>query len=143
MANSKLIAQVLASIFFRRSNVKAARYARNSRSLFGLVQQVLTKSKGLTGSNIQDVRNHIALMARMVKAYASGEYKNIPWKSLIRMIAVLIYFVSPLDFIPDFLPIIGVTDDIALVFWLVSAMGTDIEKFRQWEESRKTTISIG
>ncbi|GAA4402789.1 hypothetical protein GCM10023187_18260 [Nibrella viscosa] len=143
MANRKLITQVLASIFFRRANYKAARYARNSRSLFGLVQQAVLKSKNLTGSNIQDVRNQIALMARMVKAYASGEYKNIPWKSLIRMVAVLIYFVSPLDFIPDFLPIIGVTDDIALIFWLASAMGTDIDKFRQWEESKKTTIQIG
>lgn len=143
MANRKLITQILASIFFRRANAKASGYARNSSSLFGLVQQVLAKSKSLSGSNIQEIRSHLGLITRMVKAYASGEYRNIPWKSLIRMVAVLIYFVSPLDFIPDFLPVIGVTDDIALIFWLVSAMGADIEKFRQWEAEKRTTISVG
>ncbi len=152
MASSNLIARVLSSLFFRRANVKAVRYARNSKSLFSLIQDVLTKSGGLSGNNIKAVREQLNLLTRMLKAYATGTYRDIPWKTLVSIIAVLIYFVSPLDFIPDFLPVIGITDDIALVLWLVNSIGKDLDRFRQWEGSqvpasetppRSTTAAIG
>lgn len=134
MKNSNLISRVLTSIFFKRATAGATRYARNSRSLVGLIQDVLHKSGGLSGANISLFREQLGVVTRLLKAYASGEYRQLPWKTLIRIIAVLIYFVSPLDFLPDFLPIIGLTDDIALMLWLFSGLKDDIEKFRQWEQ---------
>ncbi|MBC8154277.1 MAG: DUF1232 domain-containing protein [Bacteroidetes bacterium] len=136
MANGSLISRVLGSLFFRRANLKAVRYARNSKSLFSLIQDVLSKSGGLSGSNFKLVREELSLLTRMVRAYATGDYRDIPWKTLVSIIAVLIYFVSPIDFIPDFLPVVGITDDIALVLWLVSSIRKDLEKFRHWEGPR-------
>lgn len=136
MASSNLITRVLSSLFFRRANVKAVRYARNSKSLFSLIQDVMTKSGGLSGGNIKAVRDQLNLLTRMLKAYATGTYRDIPWKTLVSIVAVLIYFVSPIDFIPDFLPVIGITDDIALVLWLVNTIGKDLDRFRQWEGSQ-------
>lgn len=138
MANQSLIARILTSIFFKRANIGAVRYARNTRSLMGLIREALDKSGGLSGANITAFREQLGIVARLLKAYASGEYRQLPWKTLIRVIAVLIYFVSPIDILPDFLPIIGLTDDIALMLWLFSAVQDDIEKFRQWE---RTTAS--
>lgn len=80
-------------------------------------------------------REQLGIVTRLLKAYASGEYRQLPWKTLIRVIAVLIYFVSPIDILPDFLPIVGLTDDIALMLWLFSGMKDDLEKFRQWEQT--------
>ena len=80
-------------------------------------------------------RDQLAVVTRLVRAYASGEYRELPWKTLLRIIAVLIYFVSPIDILPDFLPIVGLTDDIALMLWLFNGVKDDIEKFRQWEYS--------
>jgi len=146
MANkvrSLLLARVLGSIFFRRSNNKASRYARSSKSLFELIQQVANKtsSLGVAGS-FSAAKEQVNLLVRMLRSYARGEYKGLPWKSLVRIVAVLIYFVSPLDLVPDFLPILGLTDDIALLLWVVNALGEDIEKFRRWENDR-TSIKIG
>lgn len=133
MKNSSLIGRILASIFFKRANAGAVRYARNTRSLLGLIQEALAKSGGLSGANIAIFREQLGIVTRLLKAYASGEYRQLPWKTLIRVIAVLIYFVSPIDILPDFLPIVGLTDDIALMLWLFSGIKDDIEKFRQWE----------
>lgn len=130
---SSLISRVLSSLFFKRANLKAVRYARNSKSLFSLIQDVLSKSGGLSGANFKLVRDELGLLTRMVRAYATGDYRDIPWKTLVSIIAVLIYFVSPIDFIPDFLPVIGISDDIALVLWLVSSIRKDLDKFRGWE----------
>lgn len=133
MANKSFVTRILTSFFFKRANIGAIRYARNSKSLFNLIRDALTKSGGLSGKNITVFREQLGIVTRLLKAYASGDYRQLPWKTLIRMIAVLIYFVSPIDILPDFLPIIGLTDDIALMLWLFSGMGDDIEKFRQWE----------
>lgn len=152
MATSSLLSRVLASVFFRGANLKAARYARNSKSLFTLIQEVLSKSGGLSGNNVQGVRDQLGLLTRMLKAYANGDYRGIPWKTLISVIAVLIYFVSPIDFIPDFLPFVGFADDIALLLWLFGSIQKDLDKFRQWENqqagmsetpNRRKTINIG
>lgn len=142
MASKSLISRVLSSLFFKRANLKAVRYARNSKSLFSLIQDVLTKSGALSGNNIKLVRNELALLTRMVKAYATGEYRDIPWKTLISIVAVLIYFVSPIDFIPDFLPVVGISDDVALVLWLVSSIRKDLDKFRQWEGGTAKTVDL-
>jgi len=92
--------------------------------------------------NMAEFQSSVQLLIRMVRAYASGEYKGLPWKSLLSIVAVLIYFISPIDIIPDFLPIIGITDDVALVIWLIKTLGSDINKFSEWEKHEKT-INIG
>ncbi|WP_019987900.1 YkvA family protein [Rudanella lutea] len=141
MEKSSLLSRVLKSVFFRSAGGRAYRTAKNSRSILKLVQDALQKSGGLSGANA-GLRAQLSLLTRLLKAYASGEYREIPWKTLLRMLAVLIYFVSPLDFIPDLLPVIGLTDDIALLVWLFSSVKDDLEKFAQWE-SRKDIIPIG
>ena len=133
MKNSNLISRILSSIFFKRATDGAARYARNTRSLYDLIREAIDKSGGLSGANFTAFREQLGVVTRLLKAYASGEYRQLPWKTLLRVIAVLIYFVSPIDILPDFLPIVGLTDDIALMFWLFNGIKDDIEKFREWE----------
>ena len=93
MANKSLVTRILTSFFFKRANIGAVRYARNSKSLFNLIRDALNKSGGLSGNNIAAFREQLGVVTRLLKAYASGEYRQLPWKTLIRVIAVLIYFV--------------------------------------------------
>ncbi|MFC0183040.1 YkvA family protein [Pseudarcicella hirudinis] len=82
----------------------------------------------------------------MVKAYVSGDYRIVPWQTIVKIIAVLIYFVSPIDLIPDVLPAIGLTDDLALILWLFNALSGDIRDFELWEKTKaelvETTINL-
>jgi uncharacterized membrane protein YkvA (DUF1232 family) len=143
MNEESMISRILQSIFFRNATGKAGRYARNSGRLVELAKEVLGKLQnvGFKG-NLTEFQTSVQLLIRMVRAYASGEYKGLPWKSLISIVAVLIYFVSPIDLIPDFLPVIGITDDVALVVWLIKTLGDDVRKFSEWEK-REKTIYIG
>ena len=136
MAKRSLIAQILSSIFFSRSTGKAGKYARNGASMLTLIQQALSKSKSVQGEEGIGFREKLGLISRLVKAYASGEYRQLPLKTLISVLATLIYFVSPIDFIPDILPIVGFADDIALIVWLFSSLNGDLEKFRDWERQQ-------
>ena len=143
MNNESLISKILKSIFFKKATGKAGRYASNTSRLVELVSEVAGKLKhvGFKG-NLAEFQGSVRLLIRMVKAYSSGAYRTLPWKSLVSIVAVLIYFVSPIDLIPDFLPVIGITDDVALVLWLIKTLGDDIAKFSEWEKNEKT-INIG
>lgn len=136
-----IIVRVLKSVFFKNATGKASRYARNTGSLLQLLKDVLNKTNALKGEGYEALREKVGVLARLLKAYTSGEYKAVPWKTLTRIIAVLIYFLSPIDLIPDILPVIGFSDDIALVIWLFKAIGDDLHAFRQWE-SQRNTVSI-
>jgi len=70
---------------------------------------------------------------RLLKAWASGRYRIMPWLSLFVLLLVAAYAINPFDFIPDWLPVIGVIDDAAMVTFLVRSLRKDIEKFREWE----------
>ena len=143
MAENSLITRVLRSIFFRKATGRAGRYARNSSRLFVLLTQVAKKSQQLGfKESVSTFQTQVQVLMRMIRAYASGEYRGLPWKSLISIIATLIYFVSPIDLIPDLLPVVGFTDDLALMVWVFKSFSDDIDKFTAWENKRKT-INIG
>ena len=144
MANRRLLTAILSSFFFRRSTAKASRYTRSGKSMLDLLHRVAEKTRVLgVGASYSAAKDQINIVVRMVRAYAKGEYRAISGKTLLRMVAVLVYFVSPLDFIPDVLPVLGMTDDIALILWLVSSISDDINRFTEWERNHASSIKIG
>lgn len=136
-----LLTRVLKSVFFEKATGKAGRYLKNSGRLLQLIKDVLTKSKSLKGEGMDGLRDRLNLLLRMLRAYATGQYRQIPWKTITRVAAVLLYFLSPIDVLPDVLPVVGLTDDIALIMWLFGAIRDDLEAFRQWDKAQNT-ISI-
>jgi len=140
MKNPSLVERILQSVFFKNAEEKAYSYARNTQRITDLIRSVSAKSSRMEGSEGSDLSflDHVRTLMRMLLAYKRGEYKTIPWKSLVLIIATLVYFVSPFDFIPDLLPIVGVSDDIALVLWVVKSLKDDIMDFRTWELNSAT-----
>lgn len=133
-----LISRILQSVFFKRTQRKASRMARNGAGLWDLLKKVSTKSGGIKDTGLV---GNLQTLSRMLRAYVKGEYKVIPWTTLVKIIAALIYFVSPLDFIPDLLPILGFSDDIAIVLWVISSCTTDIRRFQEWEAAQAIPVS--
>lgn len=43
----------------------------------------------------------IPIMASLVRGYVKKEYTDIPIGSIIEIVSALIYFVSPIDIVPD------------------------------------------
>jgi len=71
---------------------------------------------------------------RMVLAYTQGRYNVFPYKSIFKAIVALVYILFIIDLIPDFIPIAGWLDDLAVSAWVFHSLGKDIHRFRLWEE---------
>jgi uncharacterized membrane protein YkvA (DUF1232 family) len=74
---------------------------------------------------------------RMMRSVIQGEYRELPWKSIILIVAGLIYFVSPVDLIPDFIPLSGLVDDVSIILWIFSSLQDDIAQYSEWEAEVK------
>lgn len=81
--------------------------------------------------------SYIPVMISMIRSYVRKEYTEIPIGSIISMISALIYFVSPVDIIPDFLPVVGYLDDAAIVAACIKLVKSDIDDYKQWRKINK------
>ena len=81
-----------------------------------------------------DIAERIKVIARMVQAWRNKQYTNISYTTVFLCIAILVYFVSPIDLFPDFIPIIGGLDDAILLAYLIKIIDKEIEKFTAWEK---------
>lgn len=112
---------------------QAERTITSGTSVSKLLDEVFLKI-GEATETFYKTQDSIIALTRMLKAWIKGDYKNVSTKSMIAVAAALIYFVNPLDFIPDFIPIIGKLDDIFILGYLVKTLNKDIERFMVWEK---------
>ncbi len=78
----------------------------------------------------------LPLLFRLLKAWKDGSYRGLSLRTLASLVAALIYVVSPVDLMPDFIPGIGLIDDAAVLAFLLHSMAQDLAAFRAWEQSR-------
>ena len=73
----------------------------------------------------------------MIQAYAKGDYRDVPWTTLVAAAGAVIYFVMPLDLIPDPVPALGYADDVTVVLFVLAAIQRDVDAFERWEEKHR------
>lgn len=119
---------------FSRAKKQAAKLANNSEKLNTLAETAGNKLNHRLGA-LGDIKESLLAFLRLIKAWASGQYRTIPWNSLLLIIASVVYFVMPFDLVPDFIIALGLFDDVALLAWVAGQCKKDIDAFVAWENS--------
>lgn len=83
---------------------------------------------------------YVPMMISMLRMYMKKEYTEIPAASVISIVVALIYFLSPVDLIPDVIPGVGYVDDAVVVAACLSLVRTDIEDYRTWREKHGMVV---
>ena len=110
---------------FKRGNFSA----EDTSTVLNNTADILKKSsEGPLAKFFDDIKT----MCEMVKAWAKKEYKGAPVKTIGMIILTLVYVFSPIDFIPDCIPGVGLIDDTTMVGLCLAAARSDINDFRVW-----------
>ena len=94
------------------------------------------KKAGKLKNNLGAVASKFGLLVRMLQADKRGEFK-IPTMDKVKIIGAIIYVISTIDAVPDILPIIGFGDDIGVVAYVISKMGSLISEYEKFELQKK------
>jgi uncharacterized membrane protein YkvA (DUF1232 family) len=84
---------------------------------------------------VQTALEPIMIFKRMIQAHRSGKFK-VSSKTLGLIVLGLVYFITPIDIIPDFLPILGFTDDLSVILAVFNSVKHEVEDFLDWEKTQ-------
>ena len=120
-------------IGFKAALKKAERLEKNIAQIPVLLEKARVKAF-VHKNALTRIKDDINSLLQMVGAWVSGEYKDVPWKTIVFVIAGGVYFVNPFDLIPDFIPVIGYIDDVTVVGFVINSITEDLSKFREFRQ---------
>lgn len=125
---------------YEKANTRAQDYAQDPEKLNDLIGKASKKAQKKNSGPLAELKDSLATVLRMLKAYAGKEYSAIPWQTLLMLIGSVVYFAMPVDMIPDFLAGLGLVDDITLLGYTIKSAKADIVNFEQWEAERDNPL---
>ena len=119
---------------FSRVANRAKKLINDHTAVQKVVEQATAKAKN-EQERLKGGLEDLSVLLRMLKAWATRRYKAIPLRTMTMVLAAVLYFLLPLDFIPDFILGSGFLDDLAVIGFVIQSLKKDIDTFRQWESS--------
>ncbi|MHC4532674.1 MAG: YkvA family protein [Planctomycetota bacterium] len=121
---------------FGREKRRAREYVNNKQQAAQLIKEAIEKANRNKGA-LTKLLGKLTALFRLAGAWVKGEYTDVSLKTILWVIAAIIYFVNPFDVITDFIPGVGYVDDAAIIFFVINSIRHDLDKFLKWERSRK------
>lgn len=116
-----------------------ARYLRLAQRVLArgklpvLLMAVARKNKRSATGGLQD---NLKLMLGLCSAWWRGEYRAINGRAFLAVVAALVYFLMPLDTVPDWLLGVGLLDDLAVLSWVMRTWSRELEAYRSWRDTQ-------
>lgn len=73
----------------------------------------------------------IKLYFQMLGDVFTGKYKKLPVGTIAAIVGTLLYVLSPIDFIPDFIPVVGYLDDAAMLALCLNFTRFDVAEYKK------------
>lgn len=126
--------------FFGKAKIlyleKANQIAGEDSKLQKLLKNVGERLNAVSQNpKVQTALEPILIFKRMIQAHRSGKFK-VSSKTLGLIVLGLVYFVAPIDIIPDFMPILGFTDDLSVILAVFTSVKHEVQDFLNWEKTR-------
>ena len=81
--------------------------------------------------------NDLCEIFELLRDRVTGKYKGTPWRTIAALTGALIYSLSPIDLLLDFIPGIGFFDDALVIGIAIKLAQPDLEKYREWKATCK------
>ncbi|RBW69330.1 YkvA family protein [Bacillus taeanensis] len=120
---------------FKKMENKAKTLSENEQKTEELTEKAAQRAEMYKDKRgLDKLAFDIKALTRLVKNWRQGDYKQISKKSIVMIVAGLLYFVSPADAVPDFLVGLGFVDDAAVVGFILQKLKEEIDRYLKWEQ---------
>jgi uncharacterized membrane protein YkvA (DUF1232 family) len=114
---------------------KAQEYIGNSVKTRDLLSKAIRKAENNKQSEaLRTIWNQIHLLFSLVRDWTNGAYRNISKSSIAAVVAGLLYFVSPVDFVPDWVIGLGLIDDATVLGLIINQLNKEIKRYKEWKQ---------
>ncbi|WP_290516932.1 DUF1232 domain-containing protein [Alcanivorax sp.] len=114
---------------------RAGRILRSATATRWLVQAVFNRSDQFR-VRLGDTFADLILLASLLRDWVTGRYRTVPWGTLLTITGALVYFLMPLDAIPDPIVALGLMDDVAVISRTLKLTRTDLDRYQQWRNEQ-------
>ncbi len=112
---------------------KANEYLKDKKKSAGLLNDAIRKANTNQGT-LGETWEKLQLLFGVFKDWINGSYKEMPTRSLLMVVLGIVYFVSPIDGIFDYIPFAGLVDDAAVAGFVISQVSGDLERYKLWKK---------
>jgi len=119
---------------FSKSQNRATELIKDKEKAKETIDEAFKKANANKG-DLQSIWVQFQLLFALAKDYFNGTYKNISTKSIIAIVAGLLYFLSPIDLLPDFILGFGFIDDVFMIGLVIKQVTKDLEKYQTWKNA--------
>ena len=110
---------------------RAKRLVESKEELKHFLSEAREKASKVSFAELDNAK----LLINLAAAVWNGTYKDVEKKTYILVVGAIVYFLMPLDLVPDVIFVLGYLDDAAVVAWVVAAVKDELEKFKEWDKT--------
>ncbi len=110
----------------------AARILADQDETDRLLRQLEQKLKLIPG--VGEKLAMVPVFIMLIKQFVKKEYTNIPLGTVLAIVCAMLYMVSSVDLIPDFIPLLGFADDIAVMAACWKLVESDVKEYMAWRK---------
>lgn len=92
------------------------------------------KLSGMNKGKVKEAWKSVEALYQMIKD------PDAAWTSKALAIGSLVYLISPIDAIPDVIPVAGLSDDLAVIAGTVATLGVQLRKYMLEYQQEKAII---
>jgi uncharacterized membrane protein YkvA (DUF1232 family) len=133
MENSLLT--ILLRHYYPQTSEKAEELLASNKLFKNLTTKVYRKLEE-TVQQYADVSERLIALTKMLEAWRKEEYSDISYVNVSIATFILVYYVSPYDVIPDFIPFIGKMDDAWILKNGLNILDVELQKFEHWKAAQ-------
>lgn len=101
-----------------------------------LLGQATRKLASRGSGSLLEARDELQTAIALLTAWLKRDYTDVSTKTLITLVAAVLYFVVPIDLIPDFLLGWGFIDDMAVIAYSFSQIREEITRYSEWTQKQ-------
>ena len=93
----------------------------------------LIRENGFLQQYWKDIKTSFSLL----KDWYMGNYKKIPFRMVASIAGAMLYLISPLDVVPDWVPFGGLLDDALVLAAIFALSRSDLDAYTIWAGRQK------